>query len=322
MASALSTPVAFIIFNRPEQTAKVFAAIRAARPQHLFVIADGPRSKIKADREKCAATRAVVEGIDWPCEILRRFAETNIGLRRNVSEGLDWVFDQAARVIILEDDCLPDSTFFPFCEELLERYAEDRHIGMIGGTNFDPVHTAPPGGESYYFSRCCHIWGWATWRRAWQLCDHEMKEWPALHRADWLKNICGSASAENFWRRHFDDSYARRRDGISTWDVPWIFSCWRHEMMSIIPRNNLVANIGFGADAAHTKSRTRAAQLPTIAMKFPLRHPKEKIVNGAADRHVQENFFEGITGAQRLYWKLRLPLPIWLVRRAMRWLGR
>jgi hypothetical protein len=320
MASALSTPVAFIIFNRPEQTTKVFAAIRAARPRHLFVIADGPRSKIKADREKCAATRAVVEGIDWPCEILRRFAETNIGLRRNVSEGLGWVFDQAERVIILEDDCLPDLTFFPFCEDLLEGYARDRHVAAIGGTNLDPVRTAPPNQDSYYFSRFCHVWGWGTWRRAWKLCDQEMKEWPALRRTDWLKNKCETASAENFWRRHLDDSYARRRDGLSTWDVPWIFSCWRHEMMSIIPRNNLVANIGFGADAAHTKSRTRAAQLPTIAMQFPLRHPKEKIVNVAADRHIQENFFEGITSAQRLYWKLRLPLPIWLVRRAMRWL--
>jgi hypothetical protein len=149
-----------------------------------------------------------------------------------------------------------------------------------------------------------------------------MKEWPALRRTDWLRRRCENGAAENFWRRHFDDSYTRRPDGLSTWDVPWVFSSWRHEMMSIIPRNNLVANIGFGVDAAHTKSQTRAAQLPTTAVQFPLHHPEKKVVNAAADRHIQTNFFEGITPWQRFYWKLRLPLPIRAVRRTKRWLGR
>ena len=322
MDNRLRTPVVLIIFNRPEQTAEVFAEIRAAQPSELFVIADGPRPNVASDVAKCAAARAIIERIDWPCQIARRYSDCNIGLRRNVSEGLGWVFSQTERAIILEDDCLPDPSFFPFCEELLERYAEDRHVGMIGGTNFDPVHTAPPGGESYYFSRYGQIWGWATWERAWQLCDHEMKEWPALHRADWLKNICGSASAENFWRRHFDDSYAIKPDGLNTWDIPWVFSCWRHDLITIVPRNNVVTNIGVGADAAHTKSSTRGAGLRTTPILFPLRHPTEKIVNSAADRYIQQNFREGITPWQRLYWKLRLPLPIWLVRRVMRWLGR
>jgi hypothetical protein len=133
-----------------------------------------------------------------------------------------------------------------------------------------------------------------------------------------LRKKCGSATAENFWRRHFDDSYAPNRDGLSTWDVAWLFTCWQHDMLTVVPRHNLVANIGFGVDAAHTQSRTRAARLPTTPMPFPLQHPTEKIVNVTADRHIQENFFEGITRAQRLYWKLRLPLPIWLVRRAVR----
>lgn len=315
------TPVAFIIFNRPEQTAKVFAAIKAAQPEKLFVMADGPRSSVTSDRDHCAATRAIVDLVDWPCEVVRRFADLNLGLRRNVSEGLDWVFAQTDRAIILEDDCLPDATFFPFCEELLERYAPDRHVAAISGTNLDPAHNIPPNDASYYFSRFCHIWGWATWRRAWQMCDHEMKEWPALRLTNWLKQKNKTAGAQNFWRRHFDDSYTHNRDGLSTWDVPWLFSCWRHEMLSIVPRTNLVANLGFGAGAAHTKSETRATNVPVTPMRFPLRHPSAVAMNAAADRHIQENFFEGITPMQRLYWKLRLPLPIWLVRRGQRWLG-
>jgi hypothetical protein len=322
MVSALTTPVVLIIFNRPERTAEVFATIRAARPAQLFVIADGPRPIVKSDASKCATVRAIIEQVDWPCQIFRRFAEQNIGLRQNVSEGLDWVFSQVKEAIILEDDCLPDSSFFPFCEELLAYYAQDPQVAMIGGTNFDPARTAPPGAESYYFSRFCHIWGWATWRRAWQLCDQQMKAWPTLRRTDWLRQKCASATAENFWRRHFDDSYIGRTDGLNTWDVPWHFACWRHDLLSIVPRNNLVANIGFGFDAAHTKSQTRAARLPTNPIEFPLEHPKGKKLNATADKYVQENFCEGVTLWQRLYWKLRLPLPIWLVRRVMRWLGR
>jgi hypothetical protein len=321
MVNSLTTPVTFIVFNRPERTAEVFAAIRATRPSQLFVIADGPRANMEADAAKCAAARAVIAGVDWSCQVLRRFSDANIGLRRNISEGLDWVFGQVERAIILEDDCLPHPSFFPFCEKLLDRYAEDRQVAMIGGTNFDPARTAPADGASYYFSRFCNIWGWATWRRAWQLCDHEMKEWLALRQTDWLSKKCENATAENFWRRHFDDSYGRHSDSLNTWDVPWQFTCWQRDMVTIVPRNNLVTNIGFGVDSTHAKSH-RAAELPTAPIQFPLQHPVTKIVNTAADRHAQENFAEGSTPWQRLYWKLRLPLPIRFVRRTLRWLGR
>jgi hypothetical protein len=149
-----------------------------------------------------------------------------------------------------------------------------------------------------------------------------MRDWPSLRRAEWLMDKCGNPTAANFWRRHFDDSHVGRRDGLNTWDVPWQFACWRHDLLTIVPKQNLVSNLGFGGDSAHTKANTRAAQLPITPMKFPLQHPNEKRLNLAADNFVQENFCEGITPWQRLYWKLRLPLPIWLVRRIMRWLGR
>src|SRR4051794_11765649 len=222
MSDGLTTPVALIVFNRAEQTAKVFGAIRAAQPQQLFVIADGPRPGVASDSDKCAAARAVVEGIDWPCQVFRQFAGTNLGLRRNVAEGLDWVFRNAERAIILEDDCLPDPTFFPYCEELLERYAQDPHVATISGANLDPVHVRPNEDDSYHFSRFCHIWGWATWRRAWQLCDHEMRDWPAVRPSDWLTRKLTTSTARNFWRQHFEDSYARKKDGLGTWDVAWL----------------------------------------------------------------------------------------------------
>jgi hypothetical protein len=322
MSFQLRTPVAFVIFNRPDRAARVFEAIKAARPPKLFVIADGPRPASATDNENCTATRAVVDRVDWPCEVVRRFADANIGLRRNVAEGMDWVFGQTASAIILEDDCVPDPTFFQFCEELLERYAEDAHVGAISGTNLDPAKTASPDTASYYFSRFCHIWGWATWQRAWRLCDHEVREWATVRDTNWLSSRVETRTAENFWRRQFDDSLARHPHGLNTWDVAWVFSCWRHQMLSVVPRSNLVANLGFGADATHTKRKTRAANVPVVSMRFPLRHPAAVEVNAEADRHIQKNLFEGVTPAQRLYWKLRLPLPIWLVRRVLRWFAR
>lgn len=322
MEFQLRTPVAFIIFNRPDRAAEVFAAIRQARPPKLFVIADGPRPDNASDIDNCAAARAVINRVDWPCEVVRHFAPTNLGLRRNVSEGLDWVFTQTERAIILEDDCLPDPTFFRFCEELLDRYADDRRVGAISGNNLDPANASPGEAASYYFSRFCHIWGWATWRRAWQLCDHEMAQWQTLRNTTWLREQVENGTAENFWRRNFDDSLRRHPDGLNTWDVAWVFSCWRESMWSIVPRTNLVTNLGFGAAATHTKRKNRSANAPTVPMQFPLCHPVAVAVNAAADRHIQRNLFEGITPAQRLYWKLRLPLPIWVVRRALRWVSK
>lgn len=313
----MRTSVAFIIFNRPERAAEVFETIKAARPPKLFVIADGPRPQVATDREKCAAARAIAELVDWPCEIFRRFADNNIGLRRNVSEGLDWIFAQTDRAIILEDDCVPDATFFPFCEELLERYAQDRQVAAISGTNLDSAHNIPPNGESYYFSRFCHVWGWATWRRAWQLCDQTMSEWPALRHTSWLRTKTETPTAQNYWRTMFDDSYKTKLGGLNTWDVPWLFNCWRGDMLSVVPRKNLVTNLGFGATASHTRSNNRAANVPVAPMEFPLRHPPSIEMNANADRHIQKNLFEGITPVQRLYWKMRLPLPISFVRRIL-----
>jgi hypothetical protein len=159
----VNTPIAFFIFNRPDTTARVFEAIRQAQPSKLLVVADGPRSTRPGEAEKCAATRAIIDQVDWECEVLTNYSDVNLGCRHRVSSGLDWVFEQVEEAIILEDDCLPHPTFFRFCEELLEWYRHDHRIVAISGDNFQNGHQS--GEFSYYFSRYVHIWGWATWRR-------------------------------------------------------------------------------------------------------------------------------------------------------------
>src|SRR3989344_7840291 len=169
----LTTPVAFLLFNRPETTARVFAASARAKPPNLLVVADGPRANRPGEAELCAAARAVIEKVDWDCEVVTHFSEVNLGCKCRMSSGVDWVFQTVPEAILLEDDCLPHPSFFRFCEEMLEGYRNDERISMIGGTNFQKGRERSP--DSYYFSRYTHIWGWASWRRAWQkIYDVEM----------------------------------------------------------------------------------------------------------------------------------------------------
>src|SRR5687767_13684909 len=163
------TPVALLVFNRPQATARVFEAVARARPPRLLVVADGPRADRPDDGELCHQTRAIIERVDWPCEVMKDYSDTNLGCRKRVSSGLDWVFSNVADAIILEDDCLPEPSFFPFCEELLERYRDDERVAMIRAGNF--LEGRRVASTSYYFSRWFHIWGWATWARAWKHND-------------------------------------------------------------------------------------------------------------------------------------------------------
>lgn len=281
----LQTPVAFLIFNRPDTTARVFEEIRRARPPKLLVVADGPRSDHPGEAEKCAAARAIVEQVDWPCEVLKNYAETNLGCKQCVSSGLDWVFQRVEEAIILEDDCLPHPTFFRFCEELLDRYRLEPSVIMISGNYFLGRNHRPTG--SYFFSRYTHIWGWASWRRAWQQYDREMSQWPSLRETDWLMQVGdGHRDFQVWWTKIFQATHAGK---IDTWDYQWQFSSWVQNGLTILPSRNLVKNIGFGDDSTHTKSGGWIGRLPLESISFPLEHPKEIARDRVADRWTDLN---------------------------------
>jgi hypothetical protein len=165
--------VALIIFNRTDTTKKVFEVLRQVKPAKLLVIADAPRHNYPDDIEKCAATRQIIEQVDWNCQVIKNYSEKNLGNKLRISTGLNWVFEQVEQAIILEDDCLPHPSFLPFCEDLLDKYQDDQRIMTRSGNNFQFGRKRTE--YSYYFSRYTLIWGWATWRRAWQHYDAEMK---------------------------------------------------------------------------------------------------------------------------------------------------
>lgn len=273
----LRTPVAFLIFNRPELTRRVFAEIARAKPRRLLVVADGPRTP--EETEKCAAARAVVDRVDWECEVLTNFSDVNLGCKRRVSSGLDWVFEQCEEAIILEDDCLPHPTFFRYCAQLLERYRDDERVMVISGDSFLRGKKLTP--YSYYFSRSINCWGWASWRRAWQHYDVEIKLWPLLRETSWLLDMLSSDRAAERQRQTFDQVYTGH---IDTWDYQLLFSCWAQNGLGIIPNVNLVSNIGFGDGATHTKGIVATmANLAIEEMVFPLVHPPYVVRDGDAD---------------------------------------
>lgn len=281
---SLQTPVAFLIFNRPDTTERVFNAIAQAKPSKLLVIADGPRAGRVGEAERCAQARAVIERVDWECEVLTNYADSNMGCKMRVATGIDWVFQQVEEAIILEDDCLPEQSFFRFCQEMLERYRHHPRVGMVTGGNLQ--FGQQRGDASYYFSRYSHIWGWATWRRAWQLYQREIPQWPAFREQGWLNQLFETQGERDYWATSFQLVHEGKLD---TWDCSWTFATLTHGLLQVVPNVNLISNIGFGPDATHTHVVGIHADMPTSPIHFPLKHPDFILANAEADRYISND---------------------------------
>jgi len=280
----LTTPVALLIFNRPDTTAQVFQAIAKAKPPKLLVVADGPRSSRPGEAEKCQATRAIIEQVDWPCEVITHYADTNMGCKLRVSSGISWIFEQVEEAIILEDDCLPDPTFFRYCQEMLERYRDNERVGMVSGGNLQFGQTRGQG--SYYFSKYTHIWGWASWRRAWKHYDRDIVLWPSFRDQGLLEQLFETDGERTYWRNSFQWVH---EGSLDTWDVSWTFTALTHGLLQVVPNVNLISNIGFGPNATHTHVVGVHANLPTEPILFPLQHPVFVLPDIAADRCIADD---------------------------------
>ena len=285
MSEPNSTPILFCIFNRPALTARVFEVIRARKPRTLFIAGDGPRNLNLDDDGKVEAAREIVSKVDWDCDVRTRFQSKNLGCKNGMASAISWAFEYTEELIILEDDCLPDPSFFGYCESLLERYRENEDVMMISGNNFQPKRRSD---ASYYFSRWTHIWGWATWKRAWQNFDVHVSTWPQLKRSKQLKSVFTDPIEYAHWSRTLDSQYA---GNIDTWDFPWAYAVWSNNGVSILPEQNLVKNIGFGGDATHTTDpESRLAEIPACEIG-KLLHPISIKLNQEADRYTWRSIF-------------------------------
>lgn len=287
----MNTPVVLLTFNRPDLTRRVLEDLRTVRPPALFVSSDGPRPGRPEDPGLVGRVRALVdELIDWPCEVVRDFMPQNEGCGRRVASALTRAFSIYEEAIVLEDDCAPHPSFFPFCEALLERYRHDTRVMHIGGTNFWADRHRPR--TSYVFSRYAHVWGWATWRRAWSRFDSRLSTWPDVRRRGLLSSVFYDDAQASYWSDVFDVMHDPKT-ALDTWDYQWFYACLL-EGLSVQPAVNLVSNRGFRPDATHTTESTdHLSNRPTADIGSPMifEHPLHVLPDQAGDRAAFEHVF-------------------------------
>lgn len=266
-----STPVLFLVYKNPNVTLRTFEKIRELQPVNLYIAADGP--KPSDDESECFALRErLLERIDWSCNLRTLFRPSNLGLKLAVSSALDWFFNQNHSGIILEYDCLPDISFFHFCETLLKRYEHDERIFSISGNNITCQHYQPTNSYSYFYSSFTPVWGWATWRRSWLLWQATLNHYHEFLQMRILDSrLNSSRSAVSFWKKNFDDVYFHRN--TTTWAFCFNYYQLLNNSLCIVPRQNLVTNLGFGPQATHSISTNHPlANLPLFSVS-ELTHP-------------------------------------------------
>lgn len=277
-------PVAVFVYKRHANFPIIMKRVRKYAPARVYLIADGPKP---GEEEMCdQARRELEKRIDWPCEIRRNYSDTNLGLKKRFSTGIDWVFEHEDRAIFIEDDCVPNISFFRFCEELLEKYKDDDRIASISGNNF--LFGKMPIKESYYYSRYPLIWGWATWKRAWAGYDPELKSWETDGTNGWLKKYLQDWVPTLYWSLIFN---LVKKNVIKTWDYQFTYHCFRHKRLHIIPAVNLVTNVGDDKNATNTKLKSKTIGLRSQEISFPLVHPASVARNKEADKITERNSF-------------------------------
>jgi len=278
-SDACEAPVLLIAFNRPAETLKTLNAIRAARPKSLRLAIDGPRPGRDDDAEATEAVAQLAERVDWPCDVQVIRQPENLGCGPAVSKAITSFFAEVEAGIILEDDCVPHPSFFRFAQELLERYADDERVGTVAGSSGG---LKLPSQSSYGFSKYAYIWGWASWRRAWQHFDLNLSDWPEVDREGLIEAILQSPGEVHFWKKRFAGVF--EGTGPSNWDYQWMFAHFANRMACVVPTVNLVTNIGSSAEATHMGAFDPYMHIPATEMAFPLVHPRYFVLDAIADR--------------------------------------
>ena len=289
----LNTPVAYVIFNRPDCVRKSFESIRKARPKKLFIIADGPRADHPDDRRLCDECRSIVENVDWNCEVHRNYSDVNLGCGIRPSSGFSWVFSQVEEAIILEDDCVASISFYRFCQEMLERYRNDERVLTISGMGFGYRSS---NGADCYFSRFNNTWGWATWKRVWDMYDYHMKDYPAFKKSGALQKILLRKDYVDYWYRVFDPLYERGDNSV--WDGQFMFMSFLHKGLHLYPAMNMVQYTGWGETSTHCQGAPAEGSPMSLITQSPEEMPFP--VSPATDMHddflVDCRMMEGIYG--------------------------
>jgi hypothetical protein len=280
----LRDAVLLVGFNRPKETKVVIDRLRQVKPKNIYFAVDGARSDRPGEKLLVAEVRDLVSAFDWDCTVLTRFPDTNLGCGAGVSTAISWALESEESLIILEDDIVPEISFFRYCDELLDYYKDDNEVYAISGCNFVPPEILPDG-ESYRFSAIPHVWGWAVWRRSWEKYSFDISDWRQdLPIRELRKSLGGSMLATFMWARIFDLMAAGK---IDTWDYQLCYAILKSKSKVATANVSAVTNIGFGNNATHTALAPGYLR-DSQEIKFPLNHPAKEI-NRASDMWTQRN---------------------------------
>ena len=290
-----TSPILLITFNRPETTQKVFDALRKIKPLKLYVFNDGPRSGNNNDLIAREEIKSIIRHVDWECELITNFSEKNKGCGLGVSGAISWAFENEERLIIVEDDCIPTEAFVDYCNHCLEKYQDNNNVFHIAGNNYTEKHNFT--NDDYLFSKYGHIWGWATWKRAWNYFDYDMKDWPTF-RDNHLYNVVSSKAEYKYFEELINRYY---ENPILPWGMRWMFAKFKNRGLSIVPRVNLVQNIGdYGT---HTKGgfKFKVSDSFVINSEPDIVSPNERY----DDRHFRKHIYLGTRLYSKVYKKLK-----------------
>lgn len=282
-----TTPILLITYKKIDTTLAVLKKIKEVKPEILYISSN--YGKNAAENIIISDLRGLIDReIDWECKVRLLYRDTHLSAKKSIHTAIDWLFENEEMGIILEDDCLPDVSFFDFCQSLLREYRSDQRIWHISGTctikRSDLINN-----DSFYFSNYCHIWGWATWADRWTSYDPELNELDVFIKNKFIQNIFSSFLLRNFWTENF---VKVRADKVDTWDYQWYFSMWVNNGLSIIPTKNLISNIGFGVDGTHTTNPAHPlANLQKYQIEKELIPPKFFLPNRHYDDLNGKNLF-------------------------------
>lgn len=278
------TPILIVFWRRPQPVMRLIARIKPLQPATLFLACDGPREGNEDEALQVTRSRHQVEdAIDWPCSIQKRYSDINRGVKYGPYEAIEWFFASVDHGIIFEDDCLPETSFLPFCAAMLERFRDDERIWQVTGNNFVPSSVS--SSSSYFFSMYPSTWGWASWRRCWRLYDIKMSSWREVRDSGLLVNAFETGQELDYWTTIWNNLVDYNYP--LAWDYQWIYACIINRGLCIVPRSNLVSNIGFGSDGTNCLSAANSlANLPTVPIDF-IHHPQLLLPNRSYDRAMQ-----------------------------------
>ena len=292
-SAMIDVPVLLIFFTRPDTFKKVFDKVKEVRPAQLFLACDGPREGHPQDEKLINDCKKIAENIDWNCEVYRDYSNKNMGCGLRPQAAITWAFEKVDRLVILEDDCVPHESFFPYMEELLEKYKDDERIGMISGLNHFRYWDC--GDYSYCFTKTGAIWGWGTWKRVWEKYDYSITGINSKYVQRLLERQITLKRARKRMITKWIETFARLQNGenISYWDSQFGYLKRTQSYMSIVPKINLIHNIGVGNGSTHAQVNIDSCWktgmlhfMPTEPIDYPLKHPDFVMIDADYDDKV------------------------------------